>query len=286
MTKPETIDSYQFPFRLSSNLKEFKINENLLIRNMDDNDRERIFGITNTTFGENGLLTEYNSKQLSSYEDGVLFMNKHHLKSSNYILITSESNSAEEFNLALKLLELSSTSLYIGYGDPIPCRIIMKNCFYDLNLPALTVAQAEVDKVTKLVAQINANKTRKFNLISEIYINAMSDKIRSESRFLELSIILEILLLPGVSSELSYRFSLRLAKFINKHYSIPTNEVFKEGKKIYAIRSSIVHSGDNKDKDVVSMTKLLHEYVHKLLWKYLEDEDLFSEESLEKLCLE
>jgi hypothetical protein len=49
---------------------------------------------------------------------------------------------------------------------------------------------------------------------------------------LELSVILEMLLLPKQEVELSYRFSLRLAKLTQKLFGDDPKGTFEAGKKI------------------------------------------------------
>ena len=67
----------------------------------------------------------------------------------------------------------------------------------------------------------------------------MSVQIRPASQFIELSIILEMLLLPHKTTELSYRFSLRLAKFMGNHFGYSVDDEFKKGHQLYKTRSNI-----------------------------------------------
>jgi len=146
------------------------------------------------------------------------------------------------------------------------------------------VTQEEVNSLKNIVFQIHNNHDDNlFQIMSDIYMHAMSDKIRPESRFIELSIILEMLLLKTKAAEVSYRFSLRLAKFMWKYFDYSVKEVFENSKDIYTTRSNIAHAGEDKKLEI--NTPIAHEYVRKLLSKYLEDKTLFCNEKLNELCL-
>ena len=82
---------FQFPFRIKSNLHEFNINEDFQIRKMDDELKERLFGIRNLKYGDNGLLCGFTSNWKDDRYKivGPLFVALQHLQSSNYVLTTS-----------------------------------------------------------------------------------------------------------------------------------------------------------------------------------------------------
>lgn len=92
-----------------------------------------------------------------------------------------------------------------------------------------------------------------------------------------------MLLLPDKISELSYRFSLRLAKLMEEYFNYSVEETFEKGKNIYSTRSNIVHSGE--DSKINENMLIIHEYARKLILKYLEDNTMFNNKELDKLCL-
>lgn len=283
MNTPETIE---FPFMIKSDLTDFVIAEDLHVIKMDNESKKRLLGIGNAEYGDNGMLRKCRSYPNDHLRNtpGSSVVALLHFQSSNYKLIAPSRERAAEFNLALKLAEVSSTTLYIGYCSSSRGSEYIPQCYFDLKLPALTVTQDEAFFLKNLVAQIASScDDEKFRLMSEIYLHAMSDKIRPGSRFIELSIILEMLLLPKQESELSYRFSLRLAKFMAKHFNCSIDSVFKNGKQIYKTRSHVVHNGQSTELE--STTPIVHEYTRKLLSAYLKDKTLFDNQKLEELCL-
>ncbi|OQW43201.1 MAG: hypothetical protein A4S08_00940 [Proteobacteria bacterium SG_bin4] len=277
---------HQYPFHLESDLSEFSVASDLKIKKIDPELREQLFGIRDLKKNETGY--SYTSHGFSDIPDaGFLTTVLLKEKLSNYVLLTADSSRANEFNLALKLIGNSSTSLFTGFGTLSPSRSYVSLCSYDLALPPLKVTEQEVFSLEKLVSQIHnsCREDKKFQILMDTYLHAMFHGIRSASRFVEFSIILEMLLLPIQNNELKYRFSLRLAKFMNKYFNCSVHEVFNRGKQIYDTRSSIVHAGEDKHNKLESTTKIAHEYVRRLLTKYLEDKSLFDDKKLDDLCL-
>ena len=111
----------------------------------------------------------------------------------------------------------------------------------------------------------------------------MSVAPRNESRCIELSIILEMLLLPKASAELSYRFALRLAKLASTQFGESSQEWFKKGQQIYKTRSRLVHSG--QDDSLEANTELVEETARRLLALYVRTPGLFDESGLDALCI-
>jgi hypothetical protein len=119
--------------------------------------------------------------------------------------------------------------------------------------------------------------------MTDKYLYATSFGLGNESRFLEMAIILEMLLLPKNQQELSYRFSLRMANLAAAHLGENKQDAFTTAKHIYRIRSNLVHSGH--DKDVEGIFPRALDYARQLLRLYLDSRDTFMDEALDKLCL-
>lgn len=275
----------EFPFRLRSNLLDFTAAKDLTVSRMNDSTKTRLLKIEQAQYCEEGKLTSF------SPLPGCLFLDEigpdideiDEFCSSNYLLIAPSIERAKEFNFALKLAGNSSSALYIGFNTKTHTRHFLYPPSYFGRSP-LIVKHEDSKLLATLVDQIeNARSDKKLQTMCEIYVGALTKNRRSESRFIEISIILEMLLLPSSSAELSYRFSLRLAKLLNKLTGEPTNEVFKLARRIYITRSHIVHTGG--DKDLEEIGPVAYNYVRILLTAYLNDHSIFQEAHLDKLCL-
>lgn len=275
---------YQFPLHLECDLLEFNIANDLIIKRIDAETREKLFGIENLKKTEKG----YSFNQLHGYQEiNAGFLTSFLLteKLSNYILLTEDSSQANELNFALKLIGNSSTTLYTGFGAS-SSRSYVSLCSYDQKLPPLKITEQEVELLEKLVTQIHSSyrTDKKFQILMDTYLHAMFHGIRAASRFIEFSIILEMLLLPErIDKDIAKHFRNRLAKFMTMHFNYPKKEALNHGYQIYETRSNIVHSGEDKNKRFESTTKIAHEYIRNLLIKYLEDKSLFSNDKLNAL---
>lgn len=251
---------------------------------MDDALKERLLRISNAEYDEEGRIKRFTALP------GCLFSTTLHPSldildeycASNYALCASSRELAVEFNLALKLCGHSTSSLYIGYGENGSAHFISPPCYFGKS--ALVIDKENTKNISKLQKHIaNLRDDKKFQIMSEKYTYAMSSEIRMESRFIEAAIILEMILLPKSSLELSYRFSLRMARVMEKLFQVEINEGYENGKQIYKTRSNLVHSGADKNLDRVSLITL--DYTRRLMCAYLEEKDSFSEENLDKICL-
>lgn len=275
----------EFPFRLQSALPQFVVAEDLHVRQMDDGDKDRLLRIRDAEYTEDGRLTKFTSLPgcLFSGEIGPDIDEIDEFCSSNYMLIAPSLERAKEFNFALKLVGNSASALYIGFKTTTPAKYFLGTpCYFGRS--ALAVEERDVAQLVKLVKLIEvARSDKKLQTIREIYMHALTRERRKESRFIEHAIILEMLLLPAGSAELSYRFSLRLAKFMGKYAGQPASDVFKLARRIYTTRSQLVHAGADSDIDDIAPTAF--DYVRILLVAYLQDQQNFHEQSLDQLCL-
>lgn len=275
----------EFPFRLRSELPGFPVATDLIVSRMDDGTKTRLLKIEKAQYNDEGKLTGFTSLP------GCLFLDEigpdideiDEFCSSNYVLVAPSLERAKEFNFALKLAGNSSSALYIGFKTTTPAQYFLTPpCFFGKS--ALIVKDEDVKSLATLVGQIEcARGDKKLQTMREIYVHALAKQRRKESRFIEIAIILEMLLLPSSSAELSYRFSLRLAKLLNKLTGEPINDAFKFARRIYTTRSHLVHAGS--DKDLEEIGPVAYNYVRILLAAYLSDRTLFQEACLDELCL-
>jgi hypothetical protein len=139
--------------------------------------------------------------------------------------------------------------------------------------------------ITKL-GSLETDKT--LSIIIQKYLYALSSEGFSEShRFIDLAIIMEMLLLPKKSKELAYRFGLRFANLLKKrigsHSRADIRDLFATGKRIYDVRSRIVHGGfDKRAKDEL---EALSTFVQQSILLYLDNNALFRDEALDEMCL-
>lgn len=285
MTDNNPASMYEFPFRLRSELPEFSVSDNLHIARMSEEDKKRLLHIENAKYDENGRLCSFTATSdclMSNMPDPHLDQNDVFC-SSNYIVTASCPERAKEFDFALKLAGNSCTALYIGFKTDTPATYYINPPSY-FQGDALSVEEKDVKKISKLLEQITLlQNDKKLKTMKEIYMHALSMQRRKESRFIEIAIILEMLLLPSQSAELAYRFSLRLAKLLNKLTGEPVEEAFGHAKSIYNTRSRLVHSGKDSKLDDISPTA--YNYVRLLLSAYIEDKNNFTDDTLDKLCL-
>lgn len=275
----------EFPLRLKSELAEFSVGDKITVREMNDEMKRQYLGIWNCRYDEEGRLSGCTGRGL--HGAGTDILNMVEFQSSNYLVIVSNFDEAVDFNFALKLVGLSCSSLYQGFIDG---RTNVGEGRYYINPPnyfgttALPVSQSDVERLSRLLVQVKAGKEdRRLKILSEIYGRALQKGIREESRYIEISVILEMLLMPSQNTELSYRFSLRLAKVMNKLFGESTVETFRLARNMYTTRSKLVHSGH--DRNLSSVSAHAYRYAQLLLASYVEDSSTFDEDNLEALCL-
>lgn len=266
----------EFPLRLVSDLDEMCLAENVCIRRIDDASRTRILGIEKVVFDKNGRLKSYVSRSdvgpLGALVGPDLDLYDQ-LYSSNYVATLPAHEDASHLNFALKLLGPSCSSLFIGFEQPGTKHFLSPPCYYG-DTP-LAIGALEAKTLSRLLALKRNSKDPKLELMAEMFLYAFSVAPRKESRFVELSIILEMLLLPKSSTELSYRFALRMAKFLAKHWAADQIESFKIAQQIYKTRSRLVHSG--RDESLPQIVPKIEETVRQLLTTYLTNPDLFED---------
>jgi hypothetical protein len=285
---PETY--FLFPIRIVCKIPSFTIANDVQICEMDERMKANLLRIQSTKYDDEGNLIGF--KPLpgcplqNSLETPFAFPFLDltaELCSSNYVVQVPSCEKAQEVNLTFKLIAPASPSLYIGYSnDGKSGNVINPPSYFGKSaLIATTDTVAELSKL--LGAVMNHRGDAKFRLMTDKYLYATSFGLRDENRFLEMAIILEMLLLPKNQQELSYRFSLRLAKLAAAHTGENIQDAFKTAKQIYVIRSNLAHSG--RDSDVGRMLPRALDYVRQMLCLYLDSQDSFTQEALDNLCL-
>jgi hypothetical protein len=104
-------------------------------------------------------------------------------------------------------------------------------------------------------------------------------------RLIDFVTSVEGLVLPGVTQEVRYQFSLRIALLLGSSRS-EREEIFRQARDIYNLRSKVVHgeAGSETKKEIV-ICRLSEELNRRLLVKAMEEPSLFTKEMLQVLPL-
>lgn len=274
--------SYEYPLSLDCELEDIRIAENLIIRRLDEAARKRLLGITGVELDAEGRLAKFSS---TSAFDNLLSPDLEttmEFYASNFVLVTHDNTQAGHFNFALKLLKSSRSSLYIGYGPDGSVSFQSPPCYFGTK--RLQLASSDVAELRALFTAVSHQSAdAKLSLMRDIWMYAMSDSPRCESRFVEASTLLEMLLLPKQSTELGFRFALRLAKLAAKFGFGDPFHTFEQAKTLYKIRSKLVHGGT--DARLAKHEGAAYEFARKLLVLYLANPSTFDEDALDRLCI-
>lgn len=275
---------FLFPILFKSSLQEeILIEKDLRLRRITEEEIEHFFKIKIRKRNNNGLITECDEQLFHSPLQPYIF-HEMLIKSSQFFLETTDRKKADYFHQSLKLYKNGKTGLTIAFISKTP-NIIYKglNPFYGDEIYSLE--EKDIDEIKKIYSKINRKKDKKFDLMMEKFLFALSgETIKDELRFLELVTILEMLYLGGAQGELKYRFSLRSAKVLSKYSSVKVGNVHTDMKNIYNIRSKISHFGSSS-KTIDYLNKLI-DYCRKSLNLYLQDNSIFSGENLDKVCIQ
>ena len=278
-----------FPIRLRCVIKNIDVSSDVQIREINAEDRLQLLGLKSATLDEHGRIKSYIVETVDSLYTlmGPDLDQYDQLYSSNYVAIVSSLPEAKALTLAFKLLAPSCSALYIGTSikensSGYSRSFLRPVCYYGTQ--PLKLDPEDINALILLFAACrNSDKDRKLSVMADIFLYAMSVAPRNESRCIELSIVLEMLLLPKASTELSYRFALRMAKFAAAHLGESSSDWFSRGKKIYKTRSRLVHSGQDDSLGLTS--ELIEETTRRLLAAYIRNPSLFTDAALDRLCI-
>jgi hypothetical protein len=127
------------------------------------------------------------------------------------------------------------------------------------NVP-VEVTAAAVDGVFAAYRLLKKSDQRRINLALERMIRARCQFV-SGNRAIDLAIALEVLFMNTDGGEHSYKISLRAARLIRED-SAARQRVFMDVRRLYDMRSSMVHTGHVKNEYSLDVTKVTaHEIV-------------------------
>ncbi|MCG8428813.1 MAG: HEPN domain-containing protein [Chromatiales bacterium] len=282
-----------FPLIITCNRKTIKITDSISLSRIDIKKNRELIGVEEIIVNESGHVISWSGYSDSSpWYFWALHLRDNiganlHLRQMNFILEVQKREEALLVGIAMKLLCGTKSGPYIGFSD---IRLSSFSVHSLIHRPYwgegyLYLGKKEIKQLKSLVRQLEGLQAdKKLNTIIKKFWYSESYSGQATSiRFLEMSVILEMLFLPKAVSELSYRFQLRMAKWFNRHYRKNLKEVADDAKKIYRTRSKIAHSGTAK----ISRDELnnVRDYVRFAVRKYLTDPSIFKDDYLEELCL-
>lgn len=294
---------YYYPVVLKNKkLRAFKISPDIELRRITQREREEFFGIKKVDFiftsgkfplGHVAFLQFIISKKKGRchYEDlseRGIFDGSSDILAANYVLIIESSDRAdaliEKLNISFKLLRPTSTGGYIGFKD----KEIDVSYHYNMAIHGpfdyLSLSNSDLEQIKRIFLLTEKYKAdEKFKLCSDLYCRALQgNNIRFDLRFLLLVMCLDSLYGPKEDKgEATFKFSLRGASLLSKFGCGNKEQLFRDLKEIYKIRSSLVHTG--KAKLIKENFLKATQYARISLIRYLEDRDLFSEKMLNSI---
>lgn len=278
------LQMFEYPFRLRSTSKGFEVIPEISVRPIEPNDRQALLGIKDVTLDDQGRLKSFSTVSRESSERlvGPNGDDFDQLYASNFVLSAPTYEKARIFTLVLKLMAPSCSALFVGKNRKGATQYISPPSY--LGQDPLTIRYEDIPRMKLICQQVTDRWTdTKLKLMAPMYLYATSRHLRRETRFMELSVVLEMLLLPKASTELSYRFALRYSRLLHLLDGTDLDEAFAVGRLIYRVRSGVVHSGAHDDIDE-AMDACLRG-VRRLLEKYVEDPIVFADANLDRLCL-
>ena len=285
MSSETKLLTFEYPLSLECDLENVELADGLTLRKFDESSRRRILHISNLKWDSEGHALRYQAEEnvLNNHLLSPDLDQKVTFYSSNYLLLTKEQSLARDFNFALKLFGHSRSSLFIGYReDGLEVNFFAPPCFFGRK--RLNLNKDNLPEFKKVLSSVTSSfNDKKLSLMRDIWMHAMSDAPRIETRFVEVTTLLEMLLLPTQQAELNFRFALRLSKLSGKlGYPDPV-EMYAKAKTIYGIRSKIVHSGQSSKLGEYSLETF--EIARKLLLLYIQSPEIFAEAALDQLCI-
>jgi hypothetical protein len=295
------IKKIYFPLRLKSSLCNIRIGKTVFIKRIDDISCQRALGIRNIVYDFD---VDGNIKKISRGEGSSMGFELHmppleeHTRVSprllntvllNFVLVVNTLEEANNFQHALKLTNYRTRSgISVGFSyapGGYSLSFIHPEPYFGKEIFELN--RSNVKSLAEIMTQLLMMQSdTKLQLILQKYQYALSSEgLSNPQRFLEFAIILEMLLLPEQNAELRYRFSLRFAKLFTKYdgQNENINDLYEHGKTLYDIRSKIVHKGAD---DRIKMTMdMITKFTKRAILLYLRDRSIFSEKTLDILCL-
>jgi hypothetical protein len=290
---------YFYPIILKNKkINPFNISPNVELRQLTTKEREDFFGLKKVdfTFSQKfpdgyidfNKFVPSNRKSRCPYTklfERGLFDGSSDILASNYVLIIECSNTPdfllERLNLSFKLFKPTSTGGYVGFEENETD--VHFHYYMPIHGPFdyLHLKKNDLEKIKEIYSSVEKNKDDdKFKFWSELYSRSLQgDKTGIDLRFLLLIFSLESLYLPKRETELGFRLSIRLANLLSKYRFGKSEDIYKQIREIYKVRSELVHNGKT-NKLTSEIYSELTNFVRISLNLYLKDRNLFSKKYL------
>lgn len=283
--------THYFPLTITSTRKSIRLTDSIFLLRFDHPRARNLIGIQDITMSETGHISAISYKVSSVWPRWWIHLRSenptHNIRNlfCNFVLATSTYEEATLVAFALKLLDGTLSGPFVGFSDDGNSDQFLRfRPWWGKGF--LKLERSEINLLRKLVAALSAfQKKPKLATIMEIYRYAESADVPTASfRYLQLAIILEMLFLPEQTSELKYRFQLRLAKWFHRFYKENPKTIASIATTIYKIRSTVAHQGVAKvtDEDMNN----IRDITRRALRCFVFDPSKFTDTFFESLCLE
>lgn len=263
----------EFPIRIDEESLPINIGATISLTKIQDDDRERLFGIK--IYEKIGTIASFvkirhTDLMLNKIDEIKLF-------GANFLLKTATIEEATDLIFAFKLLSNNNVAIKIGFEDDFakyhinnPTSFGQKLLFID------KIVEKSIGNLTENIAAQKINA--KIALIKEVYLFSFTENIRAATRFLEVAILIEMILIPEKGADVSLRFCLRFTKILNGYDNKSAEELFNISKKIYSTRSDLAHSGTSKSLAIAST--YLENYGREIIKRYIQNQENFTDRNL------
>lgn len=277
-----------WPISLMSPFKKVPLGDGIIIRKITEEELASFFGMKERELNEQGSLIKYKKSGYGRFHlGGILNHILSHteaLNSSNYILETDESHDVitYPFNMALKLLHIGKSGVFIGFASNKDQLFLLSNNPYHRNSNFNVIDRSNLVRFKNILSLL---RTRQFDRTPfQMYLEAFSgDDSSIFIRFIKLMITMEMLYLKE-DKELGFRLSLTAAKILHKYLKMDILKTYKVVKNLYDKRSKILHVGAHGIVDNNELN-ILGDIVRESLILYLNNPSIFNKESLNAICL-
>jgi len=283
-----TKELWLFPVHFKSDITEdVTIDESRLrLRRITEEEIFGFFKIRVTERYKDGLVKSWSGEGFNPLADPlslILLDRRDFASSSQFVLEAKDIECVNWFQQALKLYKSGKTGAYFGINsNKTTLRVLHPMPYYGKAVYSLR--EDDIPKIVALYETIKNTKSKRYDLIIDKFLFAVSGlSIRPHHRFLELTTILEMLYVPTVRAELSFRFSLRVCKVFSKYLGMKEEKTYADMRKIYDIRSRISHSGFHKD--AAKYLDELIDYTRKSIVLFLNTPSIFDDKRLDDICV-
>lgn len=274
---------------LNSDIVQENLGPNLNIKRVESEDWRLWFGVEVQL--HKGIFMGYTKIGIGPYthasrmpdEDDIVGLK---LYEHNYVLIGTDDSVRREvkrFDRAIRLFRTGNAGISSGFSNTILQAFHPKPGWREL--PSTILNKADIPELKSLADRIDAITENKASLVIDRYRNATKKKgVEDYNRFVDLVTILEMLFVPdGSSGEIGYKLRMRASSILSTAIGLSAEDTILLIKRLYNMRSSIVHAGKVEQITTDIWVKLTNLCRVGIL-EYLKDPDRFTATALDT-CL-